>query len=196
LRELRAQAGGPPGATARRHRNVIDPKPMGASSDAGWKRLVLATDSPAEQSPEVEAGARRRGDTATRSKANGERERQVGERGTLREEVEAVTSWSGCRRGKSFEGSSPTGKTRHSDLRVADGLGRPGVGNVANPRAGCGVQQTRTLSRVRPSGRASAEQTVEAGRNGKNGTSTARGSAGPKSWRRPGREWTQGQPCR
>jgi hypothetical protein len=62
---------------------------------------------------------------------------------------------------------------------------------LANPTAGCGVQQTREPSKDGSSDPSSAEETVEAGRNGKNGTSTGRGSPAPKSGRRPRREWTQ-----
>jgi len=113
----------------------------------------------------------------------------------LREEGGSGDALDGCRRGESFEGSSPLGKISQRP----SGRGRPRgreVGNVANSRTGCGVQQTRELSRVRSSGRTSAEETVGAGRNGKNGTCSERGSSGPKSRRRSGREWTQRRPCR
>jgi len=65
---------------------------------------------------------------------------------------------------------------------------------VVDPPSGCRVQQTCALSKSSFFGmRTLAEQTVEAGRNGKNGTSLGRGGSRPKFGRRSGRELTQGQ---
>jgi len=67
---------------------------------------------------------------------------------------------------------------------------------MVNPTAGCRVQQTCRQSKGGSSDPPSAEETVEAGRNGKNGTSPGRGSPGPKPERRFRREWTQRRSCR
>ena len=62
---------------------------------------------------------------------------------------------------------------------------------MVNPTAGCRVQQTCGQSKGGSSDPPSAEETAEAGRNGKSGTSAGRGSPTPKSGRRLRREWTQ-----
>jgi len=68
---------------------------------------------------------------------------------------------------------------------------------VVDPTAGCRVQQTCELPRDQVFGPGlAAEQTVEAGRNGKDGTSSRPGSLEPKDERRFIREWTQRQSCR
>jgi hypothetical protein len=96
------------------------------------------------------------------------------------------------RRVSATEDDSPD--LRVHDLRVAGSRkADQRIGNVVNPKAGCRVQQTCGLSRVWSSDWTSAEKTVGAGRNGKNGTCSERGSSGPKSGRRSRWEWTQGQ---
>lgn len=181
-----------------RHPNVFDPKPMGASGSPQRQRCDTATDSLVEKGPEAESASTAAVATRKRLRATQRREGMPrGERDSPSRGGGSGDAVDGYQGGESFEGYSPLrkapkdrwGKARRS-RRSRD---RTGARNGANPTAGCGVQQTRTASRAPSSEGASAEKTVEAGRNGKNGTSLEVGTSGPKSGRRSRWEWTQGQ---
>jgi len=99
--------------------------------------------------------------------------------------------------GNASKGGTPSGKAR-AELSVTTIFGSLGqgaeqrAGNVANPMAGCRVQQTCTVPRASLLARRSAaEETVGAGRNGKGGTCRGLGRPGPKNGPRLVREWTQ-----
>jgi hypothetical protein len=77
-----------------RHPNVFDPKPMGASGSLQRQRGGTATNSPVEQSPEVESAGAEAVATRKRSRQlNGERERHAVNAIAFARRDEAVTQW-------------------------------------------------------------------------------------------------------
>lgn len=92
-----------------------------------WQRDGGVTDFPAEQSPEVEARPKA-DDVATRRSARSRQRREGRDDGDI---------GTAAGEGKASKGRAPSGKA---------GV-QASVGNTANPMAGSGVQQTRTVHR-------------------------------------------------
>jgi len=88
----------------------------------------------------------------------------------------AVTRY-GCGRGESSEGCEARSRGGWRLLVLPQGRVSGGARNGPNPMIGCRVQQTC---------RGRAEKTVEAGRNGKDGTSTRLASSGRRTGNRLG----------
>jgi len=164
---------------------------MGASTRAWRKRRDTRTDSSVEQGLGVEVrfsvatrwmGPTTRGQCFPVNAGDRGDGRLLPGRGTLRR-VNACEDGFGTR--------APPG------WRAGGIFGFHEARNGANPTVGCRVQQTCELPRGQIFGSGfAAEQTVGAGRNGKDGTSLGPGSPGPKGERRFIREWTQRQCCR
>jgi len=123
------------------------------------------------QSPSVNTMPSQEGDEVTADRLLG--------RGTLRR-VDAI--------GKGF--NTTHWSERSSDCRDGRGEGRPETWRTPWPAAGCNkpAECRRVLLLA---GGLAAEQTVEAGRNGRDGTSRGLGRPRPKDELRLVREWTQ-----
>lgn len=109
----------------------------------------------------------------------------------------------GCYRGgESFEGSTParTASRNPRTTRVERGgiFGFQEARNAGGPHGW--LQGATNLQAAKGHGSSdrcpAAEKTIGAGRNGRDGTSSGRGSLGPKDERRLIWEWTQWQLCR
>jgi len=98
------------GATARQHRNRVDPKPMGASSGAEPKGCVAATDSSVEQGPEVDGVESAAWRHASGFTSNGGRARQPVNAADSERGRRGDGMVEGCRGGERFVGYSPQGK--------------------------------------------------------------------------------------
>jgi hypothetical protein len=174
----------------------VDPKPKGASSERAsatsratqrtlrWKKALRPTSRHAH-----------RGDTDARTARNGEKAHQSVNANASERTRRGDGMVVGCRRGERFEGYSPQGTipgwtarstTRWVGARSRDRAGSPKLGEPHGRLRG--ATNPRTVERVGPRIHSAAEETAGAGRNGKSGARSGRGSPEPKSGRRPRRE--------
>lgn len=134
-------------------------KPRRATGRRRRQRQRSTTDSSGEQSLEVEAPP-----TSVDARQNDE-------------EARAAETRYGSRRGESSEGCEPRSRGGSGSSDAPRGARMTPTRNGPNPMIGCRVQQTCEVR---------AEETVEAGRNGKGGTSERLATSSRRTGNRPG----------